>query len=212
LQRRQIGDQVALELLRDGRKIRSALRLDRRVGAGSLVLGPLYGERPRYYIFGGLAFCPVTVNYAQAWGEDWWNRAPRHLLALLGRRARFEDEQAVVVCSVLRAELNSGYEEISEDIIVEADGQTVRSLRHLIQIIESRDTGLLVLRTHESKQVVLDRERARREGPAILARYQVPSDRSENLIAATGAGPTLTAAISSVAGAGLGSDREHLPR
>jgi len=212
LQQRQIGDHAALELLREGRRIRTALRLDRRVGAGSLVPGPLYGERPRYYIFGGLAFCPVTVNYAQAWGEDWWNRAPRHLLALLGRSTRFEDEQAVVVCSVLRAELNSGYEEISEDIIVEADGQTVRSLRHLIQIIESRDTGLLVLRTHESKQVVLDRERARREGPAILARYQVPSDRSENLIAASGSGPTLTVAASSLAGARLGPGNEQLPR
>ncbi len=76
VERRQIGDQVALELLREGRTIHTALRLDRRVGAGSLVPGPLYGERPRYYIFGGLAFCPVTVNYAQAWGEDWWNRAP----------------------------------------------------------------------------------------------------------------------------------------
>ena len=192
LQRRQIGDHVALEVLREGRTIRTPLRLDRRVGAGSLVPGPLYGERPRYYIFGGLAFCPVSVNYARAWGEDWWNRAPRHLLALLGRSARFEDEQAVVVCSVLRAELNSGYEEIAEDLIVEADGQPVRSLRHLIQVVESRDAGLVVLKTHEGKQVVLDRERAQREGPAILARYQVPSDRSEDLVAATGAGPTRT--------------------
>ncbi len=199
LQRRQIGDQVALEVLREGRTIHAELRLDRRVGAGSLVPGPLYGGRPRYYIFGGLAFCPVTVNYAHAWGEDWWNRAPRHLLALLGRRARFEDEQAVVVCSVLRAELNSGYEEISEDLIVEADGQPVRSLRHLIGIIESSDTGLLVLKTHEGMEVVLDRERARREGPALLARYQVPSDRSEDLIATTGAGATLAAATSVVA-------------
>jgi S1-C subfamily serine protease len=196
LQRRQIGDQVALELLRDGRKIRSALRLDRRVGAGSLVLGPLYGERPRYYIFGGLAFCPATVNYVQAWGEDWWNRAPRHLLALMGRRAQFEDEQAVVVCGVLPAELNSGYEEIAEDLIVKADGQSVRSLRHLIQVIESRDAGLLILETHEGKQVVLDRELAQRNGPAILARYQVLSDRSEDLLAATGGRPRLMVATS----------------
>ena len=50
-----------------------------------------------------------------------------------------------MVCSVLRAELNSGYEEIAEALIVEAEGQPVRSLRHLIEIIESRDTGLLVL-------------------------------------------------------------------
>jgi S1-C subfamily serine protease len=194
LQRRQIGDQVALELLRDGRRIHAALPLDRRVGAGSLVPGPLYGERPGYYIFGGLAFCPLTVNYVQAWGEDWWNRAPRHLLALLGRRARFEDEQPVVVCSVLRAELNSGYEEVAEALVVEADGEPVRSLRHLVGIIESRETGLLVLKTHDDKQVVLDRERARREGPAILARYQVPSDRSEDLAAATGTRPALAVA------------------
>lgn len=200
LQRRQIGDQVALELLREGRRMSTALRLDRRIGAGSLVPGPLYGAPPRYFIFGGLAFCPLTVNYAQAWGEDWWNRAPRHLLALLGRKARFEDEEAVVVCSVLRAELNSGYEEVSEDLVVKADGQPVRNLRHLIEVAESRDAGLLVLETHEGKQVVLDRERARRDDPGIRARYQVPSDRSEDLIATTGGGAA-PAVAASVAGA-----------
>jgi S1-C subfamily serine protease len=191
LQRRQIGERVELGLRRDGRRVKSELLLDRRVGTGSLVPGPLYGERPAYYIFGGLAFCPLTLNYAQAWGEDWWNRAPRHLLALLGRRARFDGEQPVVVCGILRAEINSGYEEIAEDLIVKADGQPVRSLRHLVDVIESADTGLLVLETQEGKQVVLDRARARREGPAILARYQVASDRSDDL--AAGQGPTKTA-------------------
>jgi hypothetical protein len=82
--------------------------------------------------------------------------------------------------------------------------QPVRSLRHLIQVIESRDTGLLVLETHEGKQVVLDRERARREGPAILARYQVPSDRSFDLVATTGAGPARTVAAPLAAGPGPG--------
>ncbi len=32
------------------------------------------------------------------------------------------------------------------------------------------------------EQIVLDRARAGREGPAILAQYQVPSDRSEDLV------------------------------
>jgi hypothetical protein len=75
-------------------------------------------------------------------------------------------------------------------------GDQVASLAHLIEVIESRDAGLLVLETHEGKQVVLDRERAQREGPAILARYQVPSDRSEDLVAATGRGSTRTVAAS----------------
>ena len=191
LQRRQLGDRVVLGLQRQGHTLRAELLLDRSVASGRLVPGPLYGERPRYYIFGGLAFCPLTVNYVQAWGEGWWSRAPRHLVALLSRRARFQDEQAVVLCGILRADLNSGYEETAEHLIVEADDQPVRSLRHLVEIIESRETGLLLIRTHDGKQIVLDRERARRAGPAILGRYQVSRDRSEDLVAV---GRTQTAA------------------
>jgi S1-C subfamily serine protease len=183
LQRRQVGERVALEVLRDGQARRAELRLDRRVGAGRLVPGPLYGERPRYYIFGGLAFCPLTVNYLKAWGEQWWTRAPRHLQALIDRRPRFEGEQPVVLCSVFRAEINSGYEEAAEDLVVEVDDQPVRNLQHLVETIESRPTGLLVLRTHDDTQIVLDRERAAREGPALLARYQVAEDRSDDLAA-----------------------------
>ena len=182
LQERQLGDRVDLELLRDGRILRDQLLLDHPNGTGRVVRGPLYGERPRYYIFGGLAFCPVTVNYVQAWGEQWPTKAPRHLMALFDRRARFDGEEAVVLCSVLRAELNSGYEDAAEDLIVEADGQPVRSLRHLVEIIESREAGLLVLETQNGEQIVVDRARAGREGPAILAQYQVPSDRSEDLV------------------------------
>jgi S1-C subfamily serine protease len=181
LQDKQLGASVQLELLRGGKSVQAELRIDRPVGAGRLVPGPLYGERPPYYIFGGLAFCPLTVNYVQAWGEDWWNRAPRHLLALLQRSVRFEGEQAVVVCSVLRDELNSGYEEAAEDLIVKADGQPVRNLVQLVNTIESKSTGLLVLETQDGKQIVFDRERARREGPGILGRYQVARDRSEGL-------------------------------
>jgi hypothetical protein len=103
-------------------------------------------------------------------------------MALLDRPARFEGEEAVVLCSVLRAELNSGYEDAAEDLIVEADGQPVRGLRHLVEIIESGEEGLLVLETQNGEQIVLDRARAGREGPAILAQYQVPSDRSEDLV------------------------------
>jgi S1-C subfamily serine protease len=182
LQERQLGERVDLELLRDGRILRDQLLLDHPNGAGRVVRGPVRGERPRYYIFGGLTFCPVTVNYVQAWGEQWPTRAPRHLTALLDRPARFEGEEAVVLCSVLRAEQNSGYEDAAENLIVEADGQSVRSLRHLVEIIESGEAGLLALETQNGEQIVLDRERAGREGPAILAQYQVPSDRSEDLI------------------------------
>jgi S1-C subfamily serine protease len=200
IQQHQIGDRATLEILREGRPRRVELLLDRRLGEGKLVPGPLYDDRPPYYIFGGLAFCPVTVNYVQAWGDQWWTRAPRHLLALLDRRARFEGEQAVVLCSVLSAELNSGYEESAESLIVEADGQPVRNLRQLVGIIEGRKSGLLILETQDGRQIALDRERARREGPGILARYQVSRDRSEDLAVATGPDAARSVALGGAGG------------
>jgi S1-C subfamily serine protease len=199
IQQHQVGERAALEILRDGRIRRVDLLLDRGLGEGKLVPGPLHDGRPPYYIFGGLAFCPMTVNYVQAWGDEWWSRAPRHLLALLDRRARFEGEQAVVLCGVLSAELNSGYEESAESLIVKADGQPVRNLRQLVDVIESRESGLLVLETQDGRQIALDRERARREGPGILARYQVARDRSEDLARPDGA--------RTVALGGAGADR-----
>ena len=199
LQRRQVGEEVPVEVLREGRKVHAELRLDRRLGAESLVRGPLYGDRPQYFVFGGLAFCPLTVNYATAWGEDWWNSAPRHLTGLLGRAVRFEGEEAVVLCGVLQSELNAGYEESAEALIVKADGQPVRNLRHLVEIVESQELGLLALETHEGKQIVLDRERARLEGPAILARYQVTYDRSDDLAAGV---PGFGRPVATSAGAG----------
>jgi len=196
-QERQIGASVEVTLLRDGHQVKAEVPLDTRVGSGRLVPGPLYGSRPPYYIFGGLAFCPLTVNYLYAWGDEWWNRAPRHLLALLPQRAEYRDEEPVVVCTILRAQINSGYEDTAEGLIVEADGTRVSSLAHLVGVIESSDTGLLVLRTHEGKEIVLDREKARLEGPDILARYQVSADRSEDLKVAASPDdrPALTAAV-----------------
>jgi hypothetical protein len=115
---------------------------------------------------------------------------------------RFEGEEAVVVCSILQSELNSGYEESAEALIVKADGEPVRNLRHLVTIVESGELGLLALETHDGKQIVLDRERARREGPGILARYQVTHDRSEDLDAVV---PGLRRPVATLAGPGYQS-------
>ena len=118
--------------------------------------GPVFGERPRYYAFGGLVFCPLTVDYLQAWGEGWPVRAPRHLVSLFPRWASVQGEEPVVLCNVLRGDINSGYEENEESLVVKADGHPLRNLAQLVDIIESKPTGLLVLEAQDGKQIVLD--------------------------------------------------------
>jgi S1-C subfamily serine protease len=192
LQQRQVGDRVPVELFRDGRQHETELVLGRPLASDRLVPGPTHGDPPSYFIYGGLAFCSLTTSYLQAWRE-WWKTAPKHLLTLRDRFPSFEGEQRVVLCGFLPAGVNAGYEGLEERLIVEADGQPVRNLRHLVAIVDSRETGLLLLEAHTGEQIVLDRERARREGPRILALYQVAADRSDDLAAAARSTPTRAA-------------------
>jgi S1-C subfamily serine protease len=193
LQQRQVGDRVPVEVFREGRIEKEELILGPPRGGDKLVPGPTGGEPPSYFIFGGLAFCSLTTSYLQAWRE-WWKTAPKHFLTLLDRYPSFEGERRVVLCGFMPASVNAGYQGLGERLIVEADGQPVRNLRHLVEVVEARDTGLLLLETHAGEQIALDRERARREGPRILALYRIPTDRSDDL--ATLARSTPTRAVS----------------
>jgi hypothetical protein len=180
LQQRQVGDRVPVELVRNGKVQQAELVLGSPKGGDTLVPGPNDGEPSSYFIFGGMAFCELTTDYLQAWRE-WWQTAPKHLLTLLDRYPSFEGERRVVLCGLMPADVNAGYGGLEESLIVKADGQPIRNLRHLVEIVDARQTGLLVLETHRGEQIVLDRERARREGPRILALYQIASDRSQDL-------------------------------
>jgi S1-C subfamily serine protease len=180
LQQRQVGDRVQVTLFRDGQIRQTELVLDRPLRGDKLVPGPTYGDPPSYFIFGGLAFCPLTTSYLRAWRE-WRSNAPKHLVTLLGRFPSFEGQRKVVLCGLMPASVNAGYQGLEESLIVEVDDRPVRNLRHLVEVVESKESGLLVLETHTGAQIVLDRERARREGPRILALYDVRADRSNDL-------------------------------
>jgi S1-C subfamily serine protease len=197
LQQRQVGERVPVELFREGEVRQAELVLDPPRRGDELVPGPAAGEPSSYFIFGGLAFCSLTTSYLQAWRE-WWKTAPKHLLTQRHRFPSFEGERRVVLCGILPASVNAGYQGLEESLILEADGQPVRNLRHLVEIVESRESGLLILENQSGEQIVLDRERARREGPRILALYQVAADRSEELAMLTRSAPWRAAAAGTV--------------
>jgi len=196
VQQRQVNDRIRVELFRDGESHEVELVLDHSLASEQLVPGPA-AARQSYFIFGGLAFCPLTASYLKAWRE-WRTNAPRHLVSQLGRFPSFEGEQKVVLCGRMPADVNAGYQALEESLIVEADGERVRNLRHLVQIIEGKERGLLLLETHAGKQIAVDRERARRQGPLIQALYNLPADRSDDLVMLGGTGASRAAAAVSL--------------
>jgi S1-C subfamily serine protease len=183
VQLHQIGETMQLEVLRRGRRKMLRINLDRAVGSLDLVDRERYDVRPTYFIYGGLIFVPLTQNYLMSWGEDWFNSAPKNLVALYRySQASVEGEQAVILSKVLPSEVNSGYHEFRDLRILSVNGQRIQNLHQLIQAVEQKTRKPNIqFQTELGLKIVLDRERVRSEQTDILQTYSVPADRSDNL-------------------------------
>jgi hypothetical protein len=128
-----------------------------------------------------VVFVPLTVNYLQSLGPEWYRDAPPRLLAALDDVPEVPGQQVVVIAQVLAAEINEGYHEVAGRVVTEVDGTRPRNLRHLAAMLEKGASELLSITCDGGEQIVLDRPQARAAGARILERYQISADRSPDL-------------------------------
>lgn len=183
VQRHQIGQKMELEVLRRGRPKKLIVALNRAVGTLDLVARERYDVRPTYFIYGGLIFVPLTQNYLMSWGQDWYNSAPKNLVALYQYgQPDVQGEEAVILSKVLPAEVNSGYHEFRDLRIVSVNGGQIRNLQELIRAVEqSKKKPIITFQSELGLKIVLDRARVESVKASILQTYSVPADRSDNL-------------------------------
>ncbi|MBU1693789.1 MAG: trypsin-like peptidase domain-containing protein [Verrucomicrobia bacterium] len=188
IQQHQVGETVNLEILRDGEILPVQARLTGRLERDWLVPMEQYDILPTYYIYGGIVFSPLTVNLLQSWGGNWYEKAPKDLVAHLGfNMVTPEQDEVVLALRVLAADVNEGYHTVTSWTVEKVNGQKVRNLRHLIELIENAgDDPFIVLENEWGQKLVLDREMAGRTGPQILQTYRIPKDRSPDLAAPSG--------------------------
>jgi S1-C subfamily serine protease len=183
--RRQVGERIDVSLWREGAEIDATLELK---PPRYLVAEERFEVRPSYYVVAGLLFVPLTRDYLATWGEDWRTSAPRELVTLydhgLPTKARRE---VVVLQKVLADSVNQGYHDFESVIVEAADGKKVRSLSHLVQIVESCQSEFLRFDAADGGRVVVDREKSLKRHKLVLRRFGVPHDRSEDLRADGGA-------------------------
>jgi hypothetical protein len=185
--RRQIGDSVVLHILRDGKPVDVELELElAKHSYGYLVPRMSYDATPSYFVYGGLVFAPLTVNYMVQWGEELRDMpVPFRRLYTETRTAENAGrEQVVVLIGALPSEVNVGYVEFEDSIVDTVDGQAVASLSHLVKLLSSRDGESHRIMLEDSEcEIVLRHEDVDRRSQEILDRYRIPADRSPDLLA-----------------------------
>ncbi|HMO51624.1 MAG TPA: serine protease [Kiritimatiellia bacterium] len=183
IQRRHVGDDLAVEVWRDGRVVPLSVSLNRPLWRDWLIPLDEYDVLPSYYVYGGAVMVPLTKNLLKRWGGNWFRNAPPDLVARLGENIpEREDQQVVMILKFLPADVNQGYHQIANWIIKEVNDQPVNNLRDVIVRIEEDPGDFVELKSSGGHVVVLDRELAEASHESILRIYRVGADRSPDLL------------------------------
>lgn len=179
IQEKQVGELLDLEVWRNGARTNLAVVLNRALESDRLVPMEEYDKQPRYFVYGGLVFCPVSVNLMKSWGGDWYNKAPKEWLALLNNNYRVDErDEVVTLLKVLAARVNQGYQDFSAWTVTTVNGVRVRNLRHFVELVEGATEAPFVTIENESGQVIiLDRQNVESAREEIMKTYRIPRDR-----------------------------------
>jgi len=180
IQEKQIGAPLQVGILREGRAMDVTVTLNRAMEQDWIIPMEQYDIQPRYFVYGGLVFCPVTVNLLKSWGGNWYDSAPKELTAMLSNNYLTDErDEVVLMLKILAADENQGYQDFSTWVVDLVDETPVTSLRHLVELVE-KDSGspFVTFGSRKGQQIVLDRARVGERQADLLKTYRVPEDRN----------------------------------
>jgi S1-C subfamily serine protease len=126
-----------------------------------LVMPYLLNATPRYFILGPLVFSQATQDYVERASAQRPMPASQQNSPLVTRRydkPRFDGEELVVVTSpMFPHRITKGYDDPERFVLSEVNGQRVKSLQHLVQLLRDDTQSQITLkfarasrRTHET--------------------------------------------------------------
>ncbi|XP_057753167.1 protease Do-like 9 isoform X2 [Arachis stenosperma] len=174
------GDNAVIKVLRNSEVLNFDIKLDSH---RRLIPAHTKGRPPSYYIIAGFVFTTVSVPYLRSeYGKDYEYEAPVKLLdKLLHSMPQSPDEQLVVVSQVLVADINIGYEEIVNTQVLAFNGQPVKNLKSLANMVESCNDEYLQFNLDYEQIVVLRTKTAKAATLDILSTHCIPSAMSDDL-------------------------------
>ena len=138
----KVGDQVRLDVVRDGEEKEIMVTLERKLPEDFLIDPYMFDRGPRYLILGGMIFQELTLPYLQSWGDNWETRAPFKLVHANAHPEQYEEEgreKLVFLSQVLRTPSTLGYEKLNSVILTEVNGVPINSLKDLSEAFKQPD-------------------------------------------------------------------------
>ncbi|MBN1863687.1 MAG: trypsin-like peptidase domain-containing protein [Victivallales bacterium] len=174
VERVQVGSTISLDVWREGQ----AIKVDLPVKAWVMPvnLANPYGVVPKYFIFGGLAFTPLSKGYVSASGG--WDKMHLSVRELYSDAAMLEEyashKEFPVLARRLADPINVNMDNFVGMVVDSVNGRTVYSMRDLKDSLENSEQDLVEISfMGYDVPLIISRSAATEQGPAILRRYHV---------------------------------------
>jgi hypothetical protein len=140
-------------------------------------------QGPSYLIVAGLVFTTLSIPFLRSeFGEEWDCDAPVEFVhRVLNQRAQFKGERLVVLTQVLAHDLTVGYEDLENILVLSLNGVTVQNLKHLSELIDSHNDGVLRFGLQNNLVLILKTEDAKKATTEVLAQHTIPAASSPDL-------------------------------
>jgi S1-C subfamily serine protease len=174
----QNGDVVPLEVWRDGKMINVDMPM--KVYTADKVQGNQYDVPPPYYIYGGLVFTPLSLDYLKGIGQTFSSSGGRDLIYELVYRHLEDPEhwrpQPVVLSSVLDNEVNANMSTRGQALVDKINGQVIKQLSDVPAAFAAAKGPFDVVEFFPDHHFeVLLHDQASKAMPDILNTYRIPT-------------------------------------
>ncbi len=176
VERKFAGDNITLDILRDGKKEKVDITLKRFLPY--LTMGEQYNQRPRYVLFAGMLFQPMDRNLMEAHSI----RDPLVSYTFdnyLSKEIYKERPEVVILTSILPDEVNSYLQGFQQSIVDEVNGVKIKTLKDVAEALKKTegDGKFIVIKLLEkNRPLVLKRELAEAAHKHIMDTYRVEED------------------------------------
>ena len=173
IDQKQIGESIDLEILRDAKRERVKIKIENIADDDLLVNTLEHDTMPRYFIYGGYVFTPVTRNLLT-------KRASLSLKSASRKWASDREDEAVVLLKVLADKTNRGDHSRSLWKVETINGETFKDYADFKKKFQTSCEKFIILKDGDGMEIVIDRQKAKDASESILKRYSIRRASSED--------------------------------
>ena len=173
-QQKKYGDNLSYEIIRDKKTKTGQVKLEKKDIKYTVVTEVTIETPPSYMVYGGLLFEPLTSNYMAGVIEK--------LGSVYDREELYKDyKELVVLVRVLPFDVNLGYTDAVNQIIVKVNGEKYKDFKDFAQKVKNVKSGFIIFENDNGDEIVLDVKEVEEQREELMQNYNISSDMSDDI-------------------------------